>query len=71
MTRRPEVPRQTSSPGAENMSVQGEVSDFEEVFNHLPDPAFIFDKATLRYLAVNEAAISIRRRPIRCYCLDD
>ncbi|HXC15885.1 MAG TPA: PAS domain S-box protein [Holophagaceae bacterium] len=39
------------------MPARGEASDFEELFNHLPHPVFIFDKTSLRYLAVNEAAI--------------
>ncbi|HZU53826.1 MAG TPA: PAS domain S-box protein [Holophagaceae bacterium] len=57
MTRKPEVPKQAPPLDAGGAAPRGDASDFEELFNHLPDPAFIFDKASLRYLAVNEAAI--------------
>ncbi len=57
MARKPEGPKQAPPPGAEDPSGATGAPDFEALFNHLPDPAFIFDKSSLRYLAVNEAAI--------------
>ena len=57
MKRQPEIPKRAPSSGAEGAPAGEAVSDFEELFDHLPDPAFIYDKATFQYLAVNEAAI--------------
>ncbi|MBS1784383.1 MAG: PAS domain S-box protein [Acidobacteria bacterium] len=55
MTRRPSKKPQPAPPGG--TGVRPEASDFEDLFDALPDPAFIFDRATLRILATNESAI--------------
>ncbi len=55
MTRRPSKKPPTSPAGGN--APRSQESDFEAVFNALPDPAFIFDRSDLRFLAVNEPAI--------------
>ncbi|HET8900765.1 MAG TPA: PAS domain S-box protein [Holophagaceae bacterium] len=57
MKRQPAIPKQAPSRGAESAPADEAVSDFQELFNHLPDPAFIFEKASMRFLAVNDPAV--------------
>ena len=52
MRKRPETPRQGPPSGAESRG-----SDFQELFDHLPDPAWIYAKAGLAILAANAAAV--------------
>ncbi len=54
-SKRPKPP--SPPPSSSGADSRLEDSDFERLFNALPDPAFIFDKATLRFLAVNEPAL--------------
>ncbi len=55
MTRRPSKKPPASPSGGS--APRPDAADFEAIYNALPDPAFIFDRATLRFLAVNEPAI--------------
>ena len=57
MTKRPEVPQRAPSRTEGGVPAHPSTSDFQNLFDHLPDPAFILDKATLRFLAVNTTMV--------------
>ncbi|HTL98389.1 MAG TPA: PAS domain S-box protein [Holophagaceae bacterium] len=59
MSMRPEDPKRDPSRAAEGAGADPEPasgSDFQELFDRLPDPAWIYDKDTKAILAVNEPA---------------